>query len=201
VGQSVSNIVRIRALRIYNQIAHLFKKIDFHASDEMHRTVVNPGIDEELDKMKRTYDGIENLLNRISQEIVATIPIQYSLDLNVIFFPQIGFLISISMVPETGQASYEGGEAEEERWERIFSTENRAYYKDQRMRELDNTFGDLYAVICGMQMRGVLETKSSLTGGTTTDKEIEIVHELGQAVLQAEEMLKCASDICGELDR
>lgn len=127
----------------------------------MHRTVVNPGIDEELDKMKRTYDGIENLLNRISQEIVATIPVQYSLDLNVIFFPQIGFLISISMDPETGQASYEGGEAEEERWERIFSTENRAYYKDQRMRELDNTFGDLYAVICGMQIRGVLETNSS----------------------------------------
>lgn len=33
------------------------------------------------------------------------------------------------------------------------------------------------------------------------DKEIEIIHELAQSVLEYEELLTTASDICGELDR
>lgn len=34
-----------------------------------------------------------------------------------------------------------------------------------------------------------------------TDKEIEIIHELGQRVLGQEIMMNQASDACGELDR
>ena len=115
----------------------------------MHRTIVNPGVDDELDAMKQTYDGIEDLLNQTSQNIAATVPVQHSLDLNVIFFPQIGFLISMPSDPNTGQGHYEGGEAEDQRWEHIFSTGSRVYYKDFRMRELDETLGDMYALICG----------------------------------------------------
>lgn len=39
-----------------------------------------------------------------------------------------------------------------------------------------------------------------IDNATSSDKEIEIVHELSQSVLKYEEMLKRASDICGELD-
>ena len=115
----------------------------------MHRTVVNAGVDDDLDLMKQTYDGIEDLLNRTSQGIAATIPGQYSVDLNVIFFPQIGFLISMPVNPETGRGYYEGGEVEDMRWDLIFSTGVRVYYKDFRMRELDDSLGDMYAIICG----------------------------------------------------
>ncbi len=115
----------------------------------MHRTVIKSGVDDELDAMKRTYDGMEDLLNKFSQDIAATIPAVYSLDLNVIFFPQIGFLISIPLNPETGRGDYEGGEREDQRWTRIFSTGSWVYYKDFRMKELDDTFGDIYSVICG----------------------------------------------------
>ena len=111
--------------------------------------MVKPGIDEELDQMKHTYDGIENLLNRTSQSIAETIPAQYSLELNVIFFPQIGFLISIPSDPVTGRGNYEGEDTDGGAWDRIFSTRSRVYYKDYRMRELDETLGDMYAVICG----------------------------------------------------
>ncbi|KAL9127109.1 MAG: hypothetical protein Q9217_003959 [Psora testacea] len=155
--------------------------IDFAASAEMHRTVVNPGVDEELDGMKRTYEGIEDLLNKTSHDIVATVPLQYSLELNVIFFPQIGFLISTAIDPDTGAANYEGGFDDSSRWDHIFSTATRAYFKDWRMRELDDTLGDMYAVIC--------------------DREIEIVYDLARRTLQREAMLNDASDICGELDR
>lgn len=113
----------------------------------VQRTVVNVGVDDELDAMKRIYDGIEDLLNETSQNIAATVPLEFSLDLNVIFFPQIGFLISIPLDPETGSGNYQGGE--QSPWDRIFSTASRVYYKDYRMRELDETLGDIYATICG----------------------------------------------------
>ena len=124
-------------------------QINFTGSAETHRTVVNPGVDDELDAMKRTYDGVEDLLNRTSQDIAATIPAIYSLDLNVIFFPQIGFLISVPLNPGTGRGDYEGGPGEQS-WDRMFSSDTRVYYKDSRMRELDETLGDIWAVICGM---------------------------------------------------
>ena len=115
----------------------------------MHRTVVNTGVSDELDTMKREYDGIEDLLNLIALEIAKTVPAVYNLDLNVIFFPQIGFLISIPINPETGKGDWEGGEVVDKRWDRIFSTATRVYYKDFHMRELDETLGDIYALICG----------------------------------------------------
>jgi DNA mismatch repair protein MSH5 len=114
---------------------------------EMSRTVINPGVNEDLDEKKRLYDGMESLLNEISQEIAATIPPHFDLDLNVVFFPQIGFLICTPMDPQTGKAEYEGEEGSE--WERIFSTENRIYFKDHHMKELDENIGDVYGWICG----------------------------------------------------
>ena len=115
----------------------------------MHRTVIRTGFDLELDHMKRTYDGIEDLLNQTSRAIAGTIPSNYDLDLNVIFFPQIGFLIAVSKDASTGQAAYSGGDTREEEWDLIFTTAEQAYFKDYRMRELDDTLGDMYAVICG----------------------------------------------------
>ncbi|KAL8832534.1 MAG: hypothetical protein Q9191_000216 [Dirinaria sp. TL-2023a] len=173
----LENFTNRQLANIGANISHI---VDFPSSAEMHRTVVNPGVDAELDDMKRTYDGIEDLLNQSSQAIASSVPAQYSLDLNVIFFPQIGFLISMPVNGVTGRANYEGGDTADQQWDRIFSTATRVYYKDFRMKELDDTLGDMYAIIC--------------------DKEIEIVHELSQSVLKHEEMLKHASDICGEID-
>lgn len=102
--------------------------------------------------MKRTYDGIEDLLDKCSHAIAATIPASYNLDLNVIFFPQIGFLITVPINPETGIAAYEGGAEEATRWDLIFTTAARAYFKDYRMKELDDTLGDMYAEICGLYL-------------------------------------------------
>lgn len=50
---------------------------------------------------------------------------------------------------QTGAGTYEGGDDEEEQWDKMFTTGLRAYYKDFRMREMDETFGDMYALICG----------------------------------------------------
>ncbi len=62
----------------------------------------------------------------------------------------------------------------------------------------------MWGYICGHMRYGVPIRKYKavqLMKTSLIDKEIEIVHELGQQVLKREDMLNAASDVCGELDR
>ncbi|KAL2871981.1 MutS family protein MSH5 [Aspergillus lucknowensis] len=149
--------------------------VDIDSSDEQGRTVVKPGLDRELDRMKDSYDGLDSLLRQVAIEIASTIPASFDIDVNVIYFPQLGFNIAIPLT--NGEAAYNGSA---DGWELIFMTENRAYFKDFKMKEMDEKLGDIYGLIC--------------------EKEIEIVYDLAQRVLQFERVLVEASDVCGEID-
>ena len=96
----------------------------------------------------------------------------------MIYFPQIGFLCTTPIDPDTGDAVYDGDL--EHTWEMMFATEEQVYFKNSEVREMDEHFGDVYGII--------------------SDREIEISHELAQYLLQYEELLVTCSDICGELD-
>ncbi|KAF2748154.1 hypothetical protein M011DRAFT_422382 [Sporormia fimetaria CBS 119925] len=163
-------------------LAQLGKRIsdmvDFEQSATESRTVILPGIDEELDHMKRTFAGLEDLLSQVARKLSERIPSDLQQALNVLYFPQIGFLVTVPLDPMTGEPVYDGGF--QSPWERMFSTEGQAYFKNSEMREMDDHFGDLYGII--------------------SDREIEISHELAQFVLGYEDLLVTASDICGELD-
>ncbi|KAF2264564.1 hypothetical protein CC78DRAFT_580350 [Lojkania enalia] len=152
--------------------------VDFDKSAEESRTVILPGVDEELDQMKRTFAGLDALLSQVARKMSEKIPSNLQEALNVIYFPQIGFLTAVPIDPTTHTAVYDGGFGNP--WERMFSTEEHAYFKNNEMREMDDHFGDLYGIIA--------------------DREIEISHELAQYVLEYETLLTTASDICGELD-
>ncbi|KAL5041643.1 hypothetical protein BDW71DRAFT_217621 [Aspergillus fruticulosus] len=119
---------------------------------------------------------IQEILKQVAIEIATTIPASFDIDMNVIYFPQLGFKIAIPL-SNTGKAAYNGVD---EGWELIFITENRAYFKDFRMREMDGKLGDIYGLIC--------------------EKEIGIIYDLAQRVLQYEKVLTESSDVCGEID-
>lgn len=145
--------------------------------------------------MKDRYDGLNSLLKNVATDIAMTIPEELGIDVNVIYFPQLGFNIAIPL-NDREQPLYSGTAD----WELIFTTENRAYFKDFRMRELDGKLGDIYGLICGkFQLDNYVFMLIILT--FLAEKEIEMVYELAQKVLQYEEMLVETSDICGELDR
>ena len=95
--------------------------------------------------MKDRYDGLNSLLKHVAIDIATAIPAQLDIDVNVIYFPQLGFNIAVPL-NDRGQAAYSGSS---EVWELVFITETRAYFKDFRMRELDNKLGDIYGLICG----------------------------------------------------
>lgn len=152
--------------------------VDFDASQEQRRTIVLAGVDAELDEAKRTYEGIEDLLSQVAEHVANEVPAELDSRVNVIFFPQIGFLISIRLNEQTGTGAFEG--PDNEPWEKMFATDAAAYYKNELMSGLDAQFGDVYARIC--------------------DKEIEIIQRLGERILEYEVLLNTVSDVCGELD-
>ncbi|KAF2131755.1 hypothetical protein P153DRAFT_429981 [Dothidotthia symphoricarpi CBS 119687] len=138
--------------------------VDFDKSAQEVRTVILPGIDEELDEMKRTLDGLEDFLNQVASKLSEKMPSDVRASLNVIYFPQIGFLVTVPTDPATGVAIYDGGF--DNPWERMFSTETQVYFKNNEMREMDDHFGDVYGMI--------------------SDREIEISHELAHLLALAQ---------------
>lgn len=188
---SMEELIGGSSLAIHTKVVEKFDKrqlavvgklicdvVDFEESKNQRRTVVHAGVDDELDEAKRTYEGIEDLLSRVAGHVADQVPAELDAKCNVIFFPQIGFLISMKLDPDTGGGVFEG--PDEQPWEKMFVTESAAYYKNANMLELDAHFGDIYGQIC--------------------DKEIEIVQQLAERVLEHEEMLNEISDVCGELD-
>ena len=98
-----------------------------------------------MDRLKDIYNGLDSLLNEVARNIAASLPESLQCDVNVIYFPQLGFSIAMPL-DENGRPVYDGGD---ERWDLVFTTENRAYFKDSRMREMDESLGDIYGLICG----------------------------------------------------
>lgn len=124
--------------------------VDFQLSAEQHRTVVLQGFDAELDNIKRTYDGMDTLLTRTATQLSIEIPEWASQYVsNCIFFPQLGFLTVVPLDPETGKGKYEGEGVENDMWEKMFISNDMGYYKNRRMKEMDDYFGDVFGIICG----------------------------------------------------
>lgn len=49
--------------------------IDLKGSVEQGRTVIMPGIDEELDQMKLTLDSLDDLLNQVARKLSEKMPV------------------------------------------------------------------------------------------------------------------------------
>ena len=147
--------------------------VDLDLSVVEHRTVIRYGVNDELDKAKEVYDGMEVLLGKAAHNVASIIA--QDVDLAVVFYPQLGFHLTVPVGGPNMEPIFIGPG-----WERRFTTDQRVHFKDATMFELDNTIGDAFANVC--------------------DREIEIAYELAQKVLMDEKMLIDVSDLCGELD-
>jgi DNA mismatch repair protein MSH5 len=169
-----AEILDPHALRRIGKLIHDI--VDLEVSEEQHRTVVKRGVKPGLDQVKDVYNGMDELLSRVAQDVARTMPPEIDCQINVIFFPQLGFHITVPLDELSRLPLWEGDET----WQRMFITNNMAYFKENKMRQMDHDLGDMWASIC--------------------DVEIEIVHDLAQQVLEDEDFLIRASDLCGELD-
>ncbi|CAO3656862.1 unnamed protein product [Mucor fragilis] len=168
--------------------------VDFEASKAEAQIIVKKGVDGELDNLREQYEKLDDTLLGVSQEIGSILPIGLGAALNVVYFPQLGYLITLpqyhlqrnfglssagssycdnSSVTEYYQKNLPGFELQ-------FSTADNLYYKNERTKELDATLGDLHAMI--------------------SDREIEILQELSTTILQHSLQFIKASEALSELD-
>lgn len=82
--------------------------IDFDESKELHRLVVKPGVSEELDEKKRTYEGLGDFLvsiiwshlifkTRVAREEMESIPSDLAPEMHMVYYPQIGCQIALPL--------------------------------------------------------------------------------------------------------
>ncbi|KAG5735367.1 Prohibitin-2 [Termitomyces sp. T112] len=151
--------------------------IDWEESINSARTCVRPHLDEELDNRKHVYHGIDSVLSKVAEQICETVPRDYASSLNVVYFPQLGFLICIPMLEEW---KTEVGIQVIDGWTFQFSSNEHAYFKSQEMHDMDVHIGDLHSTI--------------------VDREIEIIQNLLDEILVYDAAISQACHVCAELD-
>ncbi|KAI8690568.1 DNA-MISMATCH-REPAIR-2 domain-containing protein [Fusarium sp. Ph1] len=157
------------------------KTIDFQQTKIRQRSSVKQGADLQLDELKRSYAGLDNILFETKDRMKADIPEWAHSHVNsCLFLPQLGFVTSVELDPVTGSSMYGGEGTPEGGWEKVFTGEMGACYKNTHMCELDQEYGDLH--------------------GQLADREVEVIHDLANRILEHEEILISASDRCGEFD-
>ncbi|KAJ3525628.1 hypothetical protein NM688_g8376 [Phlebia brevispora] len=155
--------------------------VDWEESLNAARVCIRPHVDEDLDKLKHIYHGIDSVLSKVAERISNDVPPDYAPALNVVYFPQLGFLICIPM-----REDWENGAEIEvlEGWRFQIQAgqdlRSQVYFKSQEMRDLDKHIGDIHSAI--------------------VDREIEITQALLEKVLVYDEAMTLACDICAELD-
>ncbi|KAF5385688.1 hypothetical protein D9757_005471 [Collybiopsis confluens] len=151
--------------------------INWEESTEARRVCVRPHIDEELDNRKHVYHGIDTVLSKVAEKFCQIIPPDYASSLNIVYFPQLGFLICIPMQDEWRS---EAGVQVLDGWSFQFSSEDHVYFKSQEMHDMDAHIGDLHSLI--------------------VDRELEIIQSLLEEVLIHDAAIHHACDVCAELD-
>ncbi|KAK0244297.1 muts domain V-domain-containing protein [Armillaria nabsnona] len=151
--------------------------VDWEESTQAGRVCVRPLIDEELDNRKLVYYGIDSVLSKVAQQMSQLVPADYAPSLNIVYFPQLGFLVCIPMLKEW---QTEAGITVIDGWTFQFSSESHVYFKSQEMHDMDAHIGDLHSLI--------------------VDREIEIIQSLLEEILVHYDLMTHACDICAELD-
>lgn len=149
--------------------------IDFDSSELFKRVAVQRNVDSELDRVRQVYDNIEESLAAVASEITQSIP-PVSEPINVIYFPQLGYLIVLDK-----DCTHEVKELiDNKTWECIFFTDTHRYFKSVEMKEMDSEYGDLYGIIC--------------------DHEIEITQSLQEETAKNSAEILNACNLCAQLD-
>ncbi|KAG0866578.1 hypothetical protein G6F16_009379 [Rhizopus arrhizus] len=166
-------------------------KIDFESSKREGRIVIKENVNAELDFLKKRYESLDDYLLEVAQEIGATLPVGFGAALNVVYFPQLGYLITLPKYCRTSENGNQSAHSSitatsENTYDSLFgfnlqfTTADNLYYKNARTRELDETIGDIYTIII--------------------DKEIEIIQGLSERVLEYKKQFTDIADILSNID-
>ncbi|KAH3680943.1 hypothetical protein WICMUC_000086 [Wickerhamomyces mucosus] len=116
--------------------------IDFDSSKDWNRIYIRDGINTELDNLKQKYNTLETVLHDLAIDLSNEYSIRGD-DLNVVYIPQLGYLISINL---------ETSDSIPNDWVGVFSTSTNCYYKEAFMNQMDIDYGDVYQLIIDFEI-------------------------------------------------
>ncbi|KAJ2997254.1 MutS protein msh5 [Globomyces sp. JEL0801] len=123
----------------------LYQAVDFRIdfqSPESDRITIKSNVDVTLDEMKRFYQGLDSFLSELADNLqLPTIPAS---EFNLLYYPQLGFLISIGFPTDLKDAFEIDGLTFQ------FMDQNRGFYKNEVM--FDAQFGDIHSNIVDLEL-------------------------------------------------
>lgn len=103
-----------------------------------------PNVIPALDQLTATFNDLPDILSNTGQEISKVMPPQITNILHVVYFPQLGYLVTIPN-SNTDADTFSGCDGS--LFEFIFSTDHNRFYKHDIVRALDQSLGDIHAEI------------------------------------------------------
>jgi DNA mismatch repair protein MSH5 len=153
--------------------------LDFDQTRQTKRLTVRPGVDCALDDLKRTYDGLGDLLTRVAAEQINSLPESVQIEsLSTVYFPMIGYAI---VVPRKAGMSVSSQiqNAAQGQLQYQFDTEAYIYYKSDITRDLDSQLGDVHSLIVDRENQCIRELESHVLDRTETMTKVqELLAEL-----------------------
>ena len=137
---------------VLTRVGDLIERVvNFDQAKSQQRYSVRPGIDDELDGLKRQYDGLNSFLTEVANHVAQDLPAWARQSIqSCIFLPQLGFLTVVEQGYQQGGSSFDEECAGDGLWKKSFTDNETAYYKNCHMTELDERYGDIYSQISGM---------------------------------------------------
>ena len=111
------------------------------------KIVIRSKVNPDLDILRQRYNSLPKFLTDIVHEIADSIKNPQITTINVVYFPQLGFLVTIQL-----DGGLKAEEINEDTFDLQFITEKVAYLKDPITRRLDEEIGDIYADIVDMEV-------------------------------------------------
>lgn len=139
------------------------------------RVVIIPTVNAELDRLRKEYNELPEFLSSVVKQVANRINNPSIRAINVVYFPQLGFLVTIQLNDDLRV-----GDIDEEGLELRFSTEKVAYFKDPCTLQLDKELGDIYTDMI--------------------DLEIEIIFVVADQIVSHRRMLLKYGEMVAELD-
>lgn len=139
------------------------------------KIVILPTVNADLDRLRRQYNELPEFLSGVVKQVANRINNPAIRAINVVYFPQLGFLVTIQLNEELSVENIN-----EEGLELRFSTEKVAYFKDPCTLQLDKELGDIYTDM--------------------VDIEIEIIFVLADQIALHQQMLLKHGAAIAELD-
>ncbi|GAA5852579.1 hypothetical protein JCM3766R1_005370 [Sporobolomyces carnicolor] len=141
--------------------------IDWETSTtQKGRVCVRPGIDSNLDELRRQLEGLPSLLSEIATKFAEKFPLDSLPDeISFVYFPQLGYLVRTQpRVPTEVLEEYVDAAFDFQ-----FESEHSGYYKYDKCRDLDYHIGDLQSLV---SVQALLERVGTIESSVKATTEV-----------------------------